>query len=227
VTGRQEDKMLFTPRNSEINNHTIKLIVGLIAVFLGNVTSFLSHNSIESISASYYVGGLTRDIFVGSLCAISAFLLAYNGRSKYEMLLSKVAAIAALGIALFPCKCGNHAEIIPRMHGISSFIMFLILAAFCYAFLQRARKKGHWQAVWREVIYGACGLVIVASIAAVVGDYFLKGAIAAKVPRLTFYCERAGLSAFGIAWLTASRVFPVITSRAERFAPWSDRMPSQ
>lgn len=217
--------MILTPRRYEIDHRTIKLIVGLIAIFLANVTSFLSQDSIQSISASYYEGGWARDVFVGSLFAITAFLLAYNGQSTREMLLSKLAAIAALGVALFPCQCGNHTEIIPRVHGTSAGIMFFVLALLCYTFLQRARAKGHREAMWRSYIYATCGLVIVASIVAVGGDHLLEGAITAKVPRLTFYCERAGLFAFGIAWLTASRVFPVLTSREERFAPWSDDVP--
>ncbi len=38
-----------------------------------------------------------------------------------------------------------------------------------------------------------------------------------SVERLTFYGEMAGLLAFGIAWLTASRVLPVVTNADERF----------
>ena len=29
------------------------------------------------------------------------------------------------------------------------------------------------------------------------------------IPRLVFYCETAGLLAFGIAWLVASKIIPV------------------
>ena len=34
--------------------------------------------------------------------------------------------------------------------------------------------------------------------------------------RLTYYVEATGLAAFGVAWLTASRIFPVITNEDER-----------
>ncbi|GAB2525752.1 hypothetical protein GCM10008940_30600 [Microbulbifer agarilyticus] len=34
--------------------------------------------------------------------------------------------------------------------------------------------------------------------------------------RLTYYVEATGLFAFGIAWLTASRMLPFITSEDER-----------
>jgi hypothetical protein len=47
-------------------------------------------------------------------------------------------------------------------------------------------------------------------------DFVLKDAISDLIPRLTFYGEAVGLIAFGVAWLTASRILPVITSPAER-----------
>lgn len=215
--------MMLTPTRIEIDHRTIKLIVGCIALFLASVTSFLSQNSIESISASYHVGGWARDVFVGCLFAITAFLLAYNGYSTREMLLSKVAAIAAFGVAMFPCGCKVYPEIVPGLHGIAAGVMFVVLAALCYTFRQRARAKGHREAMLRSHIYELCGLTIIATIVVLGGDNLLGGPIAARVPRLTFYGERTGLIAFAVAWLTASRVLPGVSSGAERFAPWSEK----
>lgn len=217
--------MLLSPKLPEIDHRTIKLIVGLIALTLANLTSFFSQTLITSISASYYEGGWARDIFVGFLFAISAFLLAYNGQSRREMLLSKVAACAALGVAMFPCKCGNHTEIIPNVHGVSAAVMFAILAFFCYIFFARARNKGHSEAKLRSYIYAVCGIAILAAIVTLAIDHFTNGLISEKIIRLTFYGERVGLMAFGISWLTASRILPVITSKAERFSPLSDQDP--
>ena len=215
--------MFASPDRYEIDHRTMKLLVGLIAIFLASVTAFFSRSAIESISASYYEGGWARDTFVGSLFAISAFLLAYNGKSKLEMVLSKVAAFAAMGVAMFPCNCGGHPEIIPYVHGISAAVMFIILAVFCYLFRQRALAKGHSQAKRRATIYTFCAAVIVTSIVTLAIDHFSDDAISAVVPRLTFYGEQAGLVAFGLAWLTASRVLPVIASPKERFKPFGSR----
>ena len=48
-----------------------------------------------------------------------------------------------------------------------------------------------------------------------------------KVEPLSWLLIRltAGLIAFGISWLTASRILPVITSKEERFSPLSDQVP--
>ena len=101
--------------------------------------------------------------------------------------------------------------------------MFLILAYFCYLFYQRALEKGYPQAKARGVIYAICGIVMLASIVLLAIDAFSDGSLSAKVTRLTFYGERAALIAFGISWLTASRVIPVLTREDERFNPLSDR----
>lgn len=218
--------MLPKPEKPEIDHRTLKLLVGLIALSLANLTALFASKSITSISASYYEAGWSQSIFIGFLFAIAAFLLAYNGLSRAEMLLSKVAAAAALGVALFPCDCDGHAELVPHVHFSAAAVMFLVLAYFCYVFYRRARAKGHVEANRRAAIYALCGVAILASIAVLVFDTLAGGVLTARVPRLVFYCERTGLVAFGVSWLTASRILPVLTSRNERFSPFS-AAPSQ
>ena len=213
--------MLPTPQREEIDHRTIKLLVGVIALSLASLTSYFAGGTITSISAAYYEGGWSESIFVGFLFAIAAFLLAYNGLSVREMVLSKVAAIAALGVALFPCKCGNREQIIPYVHAVSAAVMFLVLAYFCYIFYRRARQKGYAQANARATIYALCGIVIALAIAVVVFDSLTGGMLSAKVARIIFYAERTALMAFGISWLTASRVLPMLSREDERFWPLS------
>src|SRR5689334_3046203 len=108
--------MLLPPRRLEIDHRTMKLIVGIIALSLASLTSFFASKPIESISASYYEDGWSRVIFIGFLFAIAAFLFAYNGYTRLQMVFSKVAAVTALCVALFPCGCEGHPEIIPYVH---------------------------------------------------------------------------------------------------------------
>jgi hypothetical protein len=210
--------MALSFKKYEIDHHILKLIVGLIALSLANLAAFFSPVPIESISASYHQGGWARDIFVGFLYAISAFLLAYNGYSASEMILSKIAGLAAIGVAMFPCGCGSHDEILPYVHNVSAAIMFLILAVFCVFFYKRARAKQRREANWRAYIYAVCGILLVLSIVVLGLDELSGGYISSRVDRLVFYGERLGLMAFGISWLVASRALPVITARDERVA---------
>ncbi len=215
--------MQLVPQREEIDHRTIKLLVGVIALSLASLTSFFAGGTITSISASYYEGGWAQSIFVGFLFAIAALMLAYNGLSTLEMVLSKMAAIAAFGVALFPCKCDNRDEVLPYVHAVSAALLFLILAYFCYLFFSRARKKARAHANApanaRATVYALCGITIIASILVIAADAMLGGALTAKVARLVFYAERAALVAFGISWLTASRVLPMLTLPNERFSP--------
>jgi len=215
--------MLSNPKTQEIDHRTSKLLVGLIALSLANLTAAFASTPLTSISASYYEGGWSQAIFIGFLFAISAFLLAFNGRTRLQMVLSKIAAVAALGVAMFPCECESHTPLVPHVHSASAAVMFLILAYFCFAFFQRARSKNHAQAKFRSLLYAVCGAVILGSVVIVAIDNLTGGSISARVARLIFWCEWAGLVAFGIAWLTASRVLPVLTREDERYSPFSDR----
>ena len=205
-----------TETRQEIDHHTIKLIVGIIALSLATLTSAFASTAITSISASYYEGGWSQSIFIGFLFAIAAFLVAYNGRSTAEFFLGKIAAGAALGVALFPCECGNHVPSVPYVHGLSAAAMFLILAFFCYGFYRRAVQKNYREAYRRAAIYGTCGVLIVTSIAVLGGDHLAGGYISQRIPRLVFYGEATGLIAFGVSWLTASRTLPLVTNRTDR-----------
>jgi hypothetical protein len=212
--------MFSAPKREEIDHLTIKFVVGLIAVSLAPLTDFFAKSSITSISASYYEGRWSQTIFIGFLFAIAAFLVAYNGFSRTDMLLSKLAAAAALGVAMFPCECDNHIEAVPYVHYICAAAMFLILVYFCYSFYRRARSKGHKEANRRACVYVVCGIAISLSILTIAFDKLSGGILSSKVPRLIFYGESTGLVAFGVSWFTASRVLPGLTREDERFSPF-------
>ena len=214
--------MIAAPRKPEIDHHTIKLIVGVIAISLASVTSFFSTSTspLTSISESYYAGDVSRNLFVGFLFAITAFLLAYNGLSRRDMVLSKVAALAAFAVAMFPCRCHGKGidAVISAVHAVATVTMFLILAYFCYTFWERARTKPHTQAKLRVGIYALCGIAMLLSIIVLVMDALAQYANPSRISDLKFYGEAAGLIAFGISWLTASRILPVLTHPDERLS---------
>lgn len=211
------------PERPEIDHRTMKLIVGVIAILLPILTERLTvlggDAPLTSISASYYEAGWPQEVLIGFLFAIAAFLLAYNGLEFSEMVLAKVGALAALGVASFPCRCDTHEEIIPGVHLAAAGVMFAVLACFCYIFLRRARARNHAKATVRAVIYGVCGIALLGAIAALVVYHFTGDAFKLRYPRVVFFGEATGLVAFGISWLTASRTLPFLTRRDERFSP--------
>lgn len=212
-----------TPQREEIDPRTLKLIVGVIAISLAILTSAFSSHGLRSISESYYENGWSHSIFIGFLFAIASFLLAYNGVNPKERRLSLIAAVAALGVALFPCDCGHDPNVVPYLHGLSAAAMFIVLAYFCRAFYGRAREKartkGYKEADRRAVIYVISGGAIVLSIAVLALDFALDHRLSAGFPALTFWGETVALVAFGIAWLTASKCLPGLAGKDEHFSP--------
>jgi hypothetical protein len=94
--------------------------------------------------------------------------------------------------------------------------MFTILAIFCNIFLRCAWGKSHRQARIRACIYGICGITIVASVLIIALDIHSNGMISSKISRVIFYSENAALVSFGIAWLSACQMFPIIANSDEK-----------
>ena len=209
--------MLLAPSKPEIDHRTLKLLVGLMALSLPFLTNYL-HSTITSISESYCEGGSAQSIFVGFLFAIAAFLLAYNGLSLTEMVMSKVAGVAALVVALFPCGCEGRPETVPHLHYAAAAVMFLTLAYFCHVFYKRARKKGFTEAKRRAVVYAISGFIIMLSMLLLALDLLPGHILRNADKRLAFHCESAALLAFGVSWLTASRTLPVLSRSDERLS---------
>jgi hypothetical protein len=204
-------------KNTEISYHTLRFIVGFMAIALASLTSLTSQSRLDSISEAYWdPGHWPRNIFVGFLFAISAFLFAYNGEDRLQKYLSKLAAVATLGVALFPCGCKCHEEIVSGVHYVSAAIMFGILLVFCYFFYENARKKETADGNARSVIYGLCAAAILVAISGMVVDFAFDDILSKVCGRFTFFAEMTGLVAFGIAWLVASRAFPYITNEDDR-----------
>jgi hypothetical protein len=217
--------MLATPRRPEIDHRTMKLIVGVVALSLAGLARLFAESPLSSISASYWELGWSHVIFIGFLFAIAAFLLAYNGRSTAEMLLSKSASMAALCVALFPCGCDGHDELVPGVHSAAAAVMFVVLAVFCYIFYRRAKAKAHTQANVRAALYLACGGVIALCILALAINGLFHDALEQWIPRVKFKGEELALIAFGVSWLNASHVLPGLNRKDERFSPLRDRNP--
>ncbi|HUN91050.1 MAG TPA: hypothetical protein VMU33_03260 [Burkholderiaceae bacterium] len=214
------------PRRPSIDEHTTKMVVGVIAVSIGLVTTWASDlpDSLTSISQSCFAGDWSRNVFVGFLYAIAAFLMSYNGETVSHFFASKTASCAAFGVAMFPCDCRNEsipacagaAAEMPSIHYACAAVMFSALAYFCLEFYRDARKRAHVPALWRARIYVVCFVAIVVSIVSLGLNAVLAGDLAAHYRRFVYAFELLALEAFGISWFVASHVLPGITRADER-----------
>jgi len=221
-----------------IDERTTKMVVGAIAITLGPLVCLASQlaQPLTSISQSYFAGDVARNIFVGFLYAIGAFLLSYNGRAQPSlwatnmyMVAAKLAALAAVGVAMFPCACQptganlclGWAEAHGSLHYACASVMFVVLAFFCWEFYQHAAQSPGAQAKLRARIYLFCLGAIVAAIAILGLNAALGLCLTQLCPRLVFWCELMGLEAFGVSWMVASHIWSCVASPSELHRPFA------
>jgi len=187
--------------------------VGLIALFLpltlavGNFV-FGGDELKGSISAYYYTP--MGNVFVGSLCALAVFFLSYNYRPlpafDLDNTLSKVASVAALGVANFPTTsdvgtASQSEKVVAFVHLFCAGSLFILLAVFSlFLFTRTGSPKSMTKAKKRRnVLYRTCGVVIAVSVLLVVVSNWIV-----KPPsswHALFWLETVAVVAFGVSWL--------------------------
>jgi hypothetical protein len=195
----------------EIDYRTMKLMVAVIALSLSGTTLYFAEGPLTSISHAYCSGGTSRDIFVGFLFAIAAIMTAHNGADRREKIASKIAGVAAVGIALVPTAWVSGDAF---WHLTFAAIMFAILAWFCWSFYERTKIKPHpAYAARRRIVYGICGIGILAMMSLIALNKLIGERSESS---LVFYCETIGLALFGVSWLIASHFLPYFDHPDER-----------
>jgi hypothetical protein len=82
-------------------------------LILGNAIFFTAVRP-DSMSGYYYTH--MRNVFVGALCALGIFLIAYDGYDEVDRWVTNAAGFCAIGVAFFPTKppvCPRHAGVCP------------------------------------------------------------------------------------------------------------------
>lgn len=197
--------------NRQINHKVMRVIIGIIALFLSPAVWILSKKQLSSISISYWTDA--HDIFVGSLIAVGFFLSAYNGAGNgrdWEYYLSKLACIFAICVALFPTKGFSDSDVpaawvraileplglVPEViHNTAAVLLFACLVALMWFFSVRAKSKGK---PGRAYFYRSVSILMGVGIAAIliVGNVL-------KLNDTIFWVEVWGLTLFGLGWLVA------------------------
>jgi hypothetical protein len=180
------------------------------------------HVIASSISGYYYTG--MRNVFVGSLCAISMFMLCCRGYDRKDEFAGYFSSICALGVAFFPttpdCFPTQRQHQIGAAHYTFALLLFSTLTYFCLVlFKMTAKDKAVTdKKLQRNLVYTVCGWVIIASMLLIVvlKTLGIKHLLGSFGPVFCF--ETTSLIAFGIAWLTKGETFlkdvgrgPVIT----------------
>ena len=166
---------------------------------------------LTSISATYYSSAFV--LFIGLMGAVGLFMWDYRGYDLTDRVTTKIAAISAWMLILFPCALFNATnrnilmvpmEISNIIHLITAFLFFGSLT-FIILF-QFPKSAEHVQAgtkKWvRNIIYRICGILMIAGL--IIG---FGGSRIFNFPYLVYIGEWIALWSFGFAWLTKGGTF--------------------
>jgi hypothetical protein len=191
----------------------VALVVGAGAGHLQASISAYYHFSIAHPQT--YGAGAMRDVFVGVLWAIGAFLFFYRGYSTREDRALDVAGVAAVLIATvpmdWPARSLAEPSVRAMIHTAASVIFFLAIAYVCLF------RPGDTLALVRDATrrqrfkrgYALLGALMVAIPLGLVALHYVFP-VAADHNRLVFFVEAAAIYVFSAFWLVKSREIAAI-----------------
>jgi hypothetical protein len=192
----------------------LRLMMGIIAFVMPFLVTVIAQAQLTSISASYHTPA--RDYFVGLLFVVAALMFAYNGHTSKESLASKGAGLSAVLVALFPTSsvaCVSSQSSI--IHGIAAITLFLILMYFCFGpFRENTKGKGGKKGI-RAKLYFLCGMVMLAAMLAGLISKLVFSCQTVNDWNITYWVEAVALGAFGLAWIVAGKIIPIIVDEQE------------
>ncbi|MET8362635.1 DUF998 domain-containing protein [Micromonospora sp. NPDC049580] len=173
-----------------------------VALVVGHMVASRRVVVLDSLSAYYHTE--MRNIFVGALCAIGVFLIAYRYRWPDD-LLGTIAGTLAILVALFPVHgpTGGDSRLVGLVHQAAAGSLFVLLAAFCLFLFTRPDRAGVPPRRAANRCYRACGLLILAAIAGALASGALPTDVRHALQPL-LWCETLAVAAFGTAWVVKS-----------------------
>ena len=204
-----------------ISYKNLRSIIGALGVLLFVVPliyGFTQPKLLESISASYYTP--VRNVFVGALCVLGMFLIAYRGYDLLDTVITNVAGVCTILVAFCPTARPAPAPqtFVNHIHPIAASAAFVLLAVMALQFTQSAATDNSMGAVLRRlgaaaiyrfprtddparngenITYVTCAWIIVLSIGV---------ALASVIP--LFWPEAFMLTAFGLSWTVKGGTLP-------------------
>jgi hypothetical protein len=184
--------------------------IGVIAVLLPPVllvghAAFRGWDLLGSVSSYYY--SHLGNVFVGALCALAVFFLSYNHWPlpgfNYDQLLARCAALAAVGVAVFPTldspvDPSGGERLVSAIHLTSAGILFVLLGVFARFRFVLSKGDPTPQKARRNRVYKACGTIIFVAIALIAVN------VVVETPsswHAFLWLEIVCIEAFGVSWL--------------------------
>jgi hypothetical protein len=197
------------------SSESIRLMVGLIPFLLPILVSIISFTRLSSISASYYTRA--RDVFVGLLFVLGAFLLVYKGHTQTENWIANLGGLAAIIAALFPMACDQCTRGITfYIHAFAGNVLFGVTAYFCLGPFRKSAKGKNWIKAQRRVkIYSVCGYGIIACLVILLALGLVMTTKQKEIWTPVYWGEFVMLWLFSAAWNVAAKWIPCFTEKGK------------
>ena len=204
-----------------------------IVLLVGNAVSSSAPRP-DSMSGYYYTD--MRNIFVGTLCALGVFLVAYRGYDDVDDFITNVAGLAAIGVAFCPtkpavctaaagaCPAGSVArlstsqQVVGDIHLGLAAITLIALGLMALRFAKQGNEEpgdgSQQNSAAENVIYRLSGVTVLGCVLLAALSNLLPASVKAHWPWL-FIFEAIAVFAFGVSWFVKGHTIQGIRSRIE------------
>jgi hypothetical protein len=211
----------------------LRQVVGWIGtllpiVLLVGVAISSTQSRPDSMSGYYYTD--MRNVFVGALCALGAFLGAYDGYDDLDRWITNIAGFCAIGVAFCPtkptvCVPGARAcpassvaqlstsqQVVGDIHVFFAVTTFVMLGLMALRFATGGKTPTGQDTSGENFIYRASGITILSCVLLAVLSNLLPASVNAHWP-LLFIFEAVAVFAFGVSWFVKGRTMEGILNR--------------
>jgi hypothetical protein len=186
----------------------LRTYIGLLAMTMPFVLVFGkillgSPGMLQSVSGYYYSN--MHDYMVGCMCSTGSFLIFYKGYDKKDNLITTLAGLCYIGIALFPTQPPLPTplqNIIGNIHYLLATALFLMFAYISIFLFTKSSPGSQMTAkkIQRNRIYKVCGYTIIVCIIVLMSFTLLPKNPTLQVMNPVLIFEALASIAFGISW---------------------------
>jgi len=202
-------------RPEVISYRALRRAIGILGILLPLLVTVIARvfgdtGCQPSISAYFHT--TAREVFVGVLAVVGAFLISYKGFDRTDSRASNLAGVAAICVAAFPCQsrlAGPKLGIFQlpqawsnRVHILAAAVLFLTLAGIsAFLFTRSAPHAMTRQKKSRNVVYRTCAVGMALALLEIAASSLLMTEAKQDLYRTTLLGEAIALLAFGVSWL--------------------------
>ncbi len=212
------DSLFIEPEEDDISTHRHRAIIGMLGAALPLLVWFVAWlrpvdpslpARMDSISAYYYSGAVA--LFTGILASLAVYFITYDGYDnpdrRKDRIAALVAALAAIGVALFPTGAPLKGLALPwwreevgKLHFVSAGVLFGAFIFFALVLFPKSSKPQEELPLDKRVrnaVYRLCGVLMAVCMVWVV--------LRIQEGQDIFWLEAVALWAFALSWLVKSR----------------------